>query len=520
MFSSTRLRANSHVFWLALLTLGLSIGWYLLDADLGLNFSDEGYLWYGTEAVRQGLVPVRDFQAYDPGRYWWTAGWSFVLGSGLMPLRLSCVFFQCLGVFAGLLAARRLCRHWTFMLGVALLLCAWMHPRYKCFEQSIALMFVYGGVLLMENPSLRRHFCVGILGGLMACIGRNHGAYYIMAFGLLVTWLGWGQPWALWWRRIGCWIAGMLLGYLPQWLMFLFVPRYFEEFLNALRLMLSQGTNLTMPVRWPWLVPVDAPGIGRVLATAEGCFYLAFPIFFFAVIILIWRLGRDRVASQPLLLAAACVTLPYAHYVFSRPDIVHLGHTAPVLALGILALLFRLPGKWVRAGWAAVPVLVVMSLCANFPVYGISLEVFAQPNSLFAVDVAGRRMVGNSFSAGLLIDARYLDKRLATAGEPILFVPNLPALYPFTRRLSPTKQIYFVFPATPEEDQALVDEIEGAGVQFVMMHDYALDGRDELRFRNTHPQVFAYFRRNFKPIRTPAALPDMLVLQRVPPAEK
>ncbi|MGB8167109.1 MAG: hypothetical protein WCF18_06430, partial [Chthoniobacteraceae bacterium] len=176
-------RDKAYLLWLALLTLSFSIGWYLFDAELGVNFSDEGFLWYGASAVRRGLVPMRDFQAYDPGRYWWTAAWSFVLGEGLMPLRLSCVLFQCLGVFAGLLAARRVCRHWAFLIGVALLLCAWMHPRYKCFEQSIALMFVYAGVLLLEKPSLRRHFCVGLFGGLMAFMGRNHGAYFVVAFG-------------------------------------------------------------------------------------------------------------------------------------------------------------------------------------------------------------------------------------------------------------------------------------------------------------------------------------------------
>ena len=509
-------RENAHVFWLALLTLSLSVGWYFFDAELGVNFSDEGYLWYGTEAVRQGLVPMRDFQAYDPGRYWWTAGWSLVLGNGLMPLRLSCVLFQCLGVFAGLLAARRLCRHWAFLFGVALLLCAWMHPRYKLFEQSIALMFIYAGVLLLEKPSLRRHFCVGIFGGLMACMGRNHGAYFILAFGLLVSWLAWGQPWAVWPRRIGSWVAGMLLGYLPQWLMFLFVPRYFQAFLEVLELIRNQGTNLGMAVRWPWLIPADAPPLARLFATAEGCFYVALPVFILIAAFRIWQLGRDRLHRQPLILAAACVTLPYAHYVFSRPDIVHLAHAGPALALGLVALAFTLSGKWVRVGWVTLPVLLAASLCANFPQYGISIELFAKPRSLFAVDVAGRRMVTDAYRASVLTSARHLAKQLAKPEEPILFVPNLPALYPFTGRRSPTKQIYFVFPATPGEDRALVEEIEAAGVQWVMMHDYPLDGRDDLRFRNTNPQVFENLRRNFKPVNIPTLPRDMIVLRRLP----
>ena len=518
MFSRSLIRDNAHLFWLALLALGLSVGWYFLDGDLRVNFADEGYLWYGAEAVLRGLVPMRDFQGYDPGRYWWAAAWSLVLGKGLMPLRLSCAIFASLGIFAGLLAALRLCRRWAFLLGVGLVLAAWMHPRYKCFEQSIALMFVYAGVLLLEKPSLRRHFCVGIFGGLMACMGRNHGAYSIVAIGLLVVWLAWDQPWAVWWRRAGLWVAGMLVGYLPQWLMFLFVPNYFRGFIASfLELKHRHGTNLSMPVRWPWLDPVEALPWGRLFATAEGCFYLAFPIFFLLAALRIWQLRRNPPGGAQLLLAAAGVTLPYSHYVFSRPDIVHLAHGGPVLAMGLVALAFTLPGKWTRVGWLILPMVVAASFCANFPQYGFSLETFSDPRRFFAVDIAGRRVVADAYRATVLLNARQLANEMAKPDEPILFLPNLPLLYPYTGRLSPIWQIYFVFPATPEEDRALVQEIDRAGVKWVMMQDYPLDDHDELRFRNTNPQVFDYLRKEFKPVPMRTLPRDMILLQRRPP---
>src|SRR4030095_7269840 len=133
-----------------------------------------------------GEVPTRDFQAYDPGRYVWTAAWRFVFGRDLVALRLACTLFACFGIFAGLLTARRLSRNGWFLATVALLLAAWMHPRYKSFEQSIALMSVYAGVLLPEHPTARRHFGVGVLGGSAAFRGRNRGLYHVMAFGALV----------------------------------------------------------------------------------------------------------------------------------------------------------------------------------------------------------------------------------------------------------------------------------------------------------------------------------------------
>ena len=43
-----------HVLLLALLAIITSVGWFLMDGDVGINLADEGYLWYGTEAMRPG----------------------------------------------------------------------------------------------------------------------------------------------------------------------------------------------------------------------------------------------------------------------------------------------------------------------------------------------------------------------------------------------------------------------------------------------------------------------------------
>jgi hypothetical protein len=514
-FSRHAFHEYRHVLWLAVLAVVTSAGWFLIDGDVGINLADEGYLWYGTGALMEGRVPMRDFHAYDPGRYIWTAAWSWVLGPSLTSMRLACVLFQCLGVLAGLLAARRISRNVLFLICVALLLDVWMHPRYKVFEQSIALMSVLAGVLLIEKPTLRRHFCVGLFGGLMAFMGRNHGAYHVLAFGLLITWLAWSEGWRVWLKRSLVWTGGLLIGYLPQWLMFLFVPGYFRAFLDLLASITAKGTNLPAVVPWPWLVPSGMNIWMWISSIAEGCFYVAMPAFLvFAVAAFCW-MNRARLATHPVLVASACVTLPYTHYVFSRPDIVHLTHGAPPMVLGMIALCAGLAGNRTWLPWLTAPVLLTASVFANFFGFGMVRQIFAAPGSFYSLPVKGAPMLLPRYHVQVLASAHTLATTLAKPDEPIFFAPHMPGLYAFTGRHSPTNQIYFIFPATPDEDRALLAELEAARVQWVMLHDYALDGRDELRFRSTHPIVFDSFRKNFQPVRIDTLPPDMIVLRRI-----
>jgi hypothetical protein len=497
---------------LVVLAVVLSIGWWWLDGSVGINLADEGYLWYGVEAVGRGEVPMRDFQAYDPGRYLWGALWARVLGHDLVALRLACVLFQCLGVAAGLLVARRLSSHWLFLGAVALTLCAWMHPRYKCFEQSIALMAVFVVVRFFDRPTPHRHFCLGIFVGLMAVMGRNHGVYLAIASLLAIALAAQGRGFRGWFAGSLAWLGGVVVGYLPQLLMLKVVPGYWPEFQRLLAAIVARGTNLPAVVPWPWRVDPALPNWRWASALFEGCFFLALPAFLALALVRVFRLRIEHLAEQRVLAAATCVTLPYAHFAFSRPDTVHLGHAAPTLVLGLLALCFAIgkPRLWP----VVTPVLLAASVLANFFQTGLAQRIFPPPAGKVDMEIRGRRMEVGADEARLLGCAATLVSEVSAAGESVLFLPNLPGLYPATARPSPIRQLYFIFPTAPADEAGIVREVDESGAQWVMLRDYALDGRDDLRFRHANPLLFAHFTRYFAPYQMEGLPPDTVILRR------
>ena len=106
----------------AALVLALQI----LTVDVGLHMADEGFLWYGVRRTVAGEVPLRDFQAYDPGRYYWCALLAGPLagpsGAGVVALRWAVALFAAAGLALSLLVASRFVRHPLALLACGLLL--------------------------------------------------------------------------------------------------------------------------------------------------------------------------------------------------------------------------------------------------------------------------------------------------------------------------------------------------------------------------------------------------------------
>src|SRR5579859_5815288 len=77
----------------------LAVAVLVLGAHTDFSMADEGFLWYGAQRVLAGEVPLRDFEAYDPFRYYWAAGVMGLLRDhGIVALRIAVMLFGALGV--------------------------------------------------------------------------------------------------------------------------------------------------------------------------------------------------------------------------------------------------------------------------------------------------------------------------------------------------------------------------------------------------------------------------------------
>jgi len=499
--------------------VGLS---FWLQGSINIGLSDEGYLWYGAIHTALGKVPIRDFQSYDPGRYYWAAIWSFLFGDGILALRLSTAVFQFIGLTLGLLAARRaVSSYWALAL-VGLLLVVWMYPRHKLFDISLSMAAVFFAVRLLERPTLWRHFSAGLFVGLAAFFGRNHGFYGFFAFFLLILFIWMRIYRADLAKRLFSWLGGIALGYFPMLVMVLFIPGFFDSFVDSVLFLFEQGTtNLPLPVPWPWRTDYSGMSPLDVLHKFfTGCWFLVMPIFYLFAGVSIFTVARENIRERTLLIASTFVGVFYMHYAFSRPDIAHLAHGVHPFLLGAVSLpaVFGFNRKKALAIATAVfltlMTLFTMVLRTNYLAeYLLNRDMYAE------YDVGGDTLLIDRRYAHIIDAIKRFEREKVGPGEGLFLAPYFPILYPILERDSPTWAIYFLFKTPLEEQEEMITALEEKNVRWAVVGDFALNNIEENRFRNTNALLWWYLLENFEPTYNYGLPVNYIFMKKVKTAE-
>lgn len=487
---------------------------FMWEGRLGFSLMDEGFLWYGVQRVMHGEVPLRDFMSYDPGRYYWSALWMSVTGQdGIVALRGIVALFQLGGVYAAL---RMIAPHMrrdnaAFLLLSVVTVIVWMFPRHKLFDVTLSVFLVAALAGMIARPGRRRYFLAGIALGLIAVFGRNHGLYGAVAGVAAIVWLaarhsdapGLVESFLAW----GC---GVLCGFMPVLLMAAFVPGFAVAFVDSIRFLFEyKSTNLPLPVPWPWLASFGADPQAAWRSVVVGLFFIFVPLFgLLALASVLWP-GRSAQALPPAFVAAAFLALPYAHFAYSRADLAHL---AQGIFPALLGTLVWLSGRTSWRKWLPALVLCGASLVAGCAGHaGWQARINA---NWVKRAVGGDSMLVDPSTAADLDLLQGLADRYAQGGRSFVTVPLMPGAYAVLGRKAPTWEIYPLFPRSAAFEQAEISRIANADPGFVLISDVALDGRDDLRFRNTHPRTEQYLLGHFEAIPGPANTPYRIYRSR------
>jgi hypothetical protein len=488
---------------------------HAVEGTKGFNLWDEGFLWYGVQRVMAGETPIRDFMAYDPGRYYSSAFLMRLFGDeSLMGLRASLIPVQVAGLFTGLWLAGRAAKDrgaekYLFALAAAVILAAWMIPRHKMFDVCSSIFLLGLLARLIRDPRSRNYFLTGLGVGVIACIGRNHGVYGAAGSLGTIVWLGARYPINApdgasglgFLKGVLLWACGAAAGFSPILVMAVAIPGFAAAFIQSIQLMFEQGsTNLPLPIPWPWTVKYPALPVGEAArGLLAGCFFLAMPLFGVSAIAYAVRQRLRGAPVEPALAASAFLSLPYMHYAFSRADVGHLALGIFPLLTGLLVIFAAMKS---RLKWPLTAALCAASLWGTLD---------QQPGwnclgrgECVSMKISGRELMGEPWAASDAAMLRDLAQKYAPEGRAFLVTPFWPGAYALLERRSPMLESFALFRRNEAFEEKEIERIRSAHPAFVLIFDFALDGRDELRFKNTHPLIHRYVLDNFE--RAPDAL--------------
>jgi hypothetical protein len=478
--------------WAPLAAAILPLIGFLIQGHIGLSLRDEGFVWYGAQRVFAGDVPLRDFQAYDIGRYYWSAAWMFLSHSdGIVALRLgNAVLAGCtVGLATWLVASSARRPPLMLLLSVGLMFTLWMVPDFKVSDSFAAVLLVAGLSRLLQEPSQRRHVEYGVCLGVAATIGINHAFYGVVATAIALILLG-PKTWSI--RSWAGLALGGLVGYSPVLLLAVVAPGFAAAFVDSIHQLFEAGsTNLSLPLPRPWAV-LKAHA-GRKYALAESLMAALFvlaPLVWLAAAWRLLRAGSSALRARPVLAAALIVSIPYAHYAYSRADIVHLAVAVLPWLIALFAATVELKARWLGA--------FVLLIAAGGT---WCLTFFSQPAyqatqwgpSEFVVVGSDRLKLSRVMAGDLRLVRQVVDAQ--PHGGTVYVAPFWPGAYAVARQRAPTWEIYLLFSATKSRQEKEIARLRAARVNKALILREYIDNQPSRGFERTHSLIADFIKR-------------------------
>ncbi|MEO0667965.1 MAG: hypothetical protein AAFZ99_08625 [Pseudomonadota bacterium] len=486
--------------------LGLSV---VRNTRLGINLSDEGYLVYGTMRLLEGDVPIRDFRAYDPARYYWCALWFWLLGPGFIAARVSMAVLS----FGSVLMIVLLGVHITQSAVVgALLGCVslgWMFPRHKQVEIFFSILCCCALYVLLSGAA--NAYFLGVLAALACAFGLNIFIYFTAATFVAVIAGGVPEP-----VTFG---AKYVIALTVLLLVFLVVASRARGFLRCyldrkvLRILRRGSTNLSLPKPWLGTSPHQFVRFSRGRRLAFQAIFTLIPVTSVLMIaVFADRSWLARSDGGALAMASACTAQVYFHHVYSRADLGHLAqaiHPVLIMVAACSHVFLGVMGAALVMTLCLVGTIALLRGEGEFPFRNLRRRVNAEASEVLWNGV----QVARPWARTLVRMREIIQTH--TSSDSVLFVaPACSAYLVLFDRKSAVYDTFPVYPSTPAGRSEMMAQFTSAAPQAIILSDAPIDQRDDLRFSNNYRELMAYIRKNYE-----AAMesgPETLYVRKVP----
>jgi hypothetical protein len=418
------------------------------------------------------------------------------IGRGIHELRLTQAATAALALTGGMSAVVLATGSWAGATLTSVALAAWMYPRHKVIETFMALTAVLAATLMTAFPDPRHYAIAGFLAGFAFFFGLNHGLYATGGLAVLLSLMilkgyGLAASHAMLSFSMGLGLALVItLGFI------FLVPGMLGAYWRRKVLRILQRGTANLALQIPWLgralPPQFAGNSTGVICVVRICFTFL-PIVAAAGLLGYMILHRQLSPHEWAIAGTASVAAFYFHHALSRADFAHLAQAMPpfIVAMSLWCLQFDY-------GWLAVLGLALASLrWAYWP-----FQVEPRRGPLEAVETPGGRLMLDAASAQQVNEAR----RIVNAYS----VPVLVTLYPLLDRRPAVYDIFCVYPATREEQEAMIKELSATRPPLALIWNVPVDSREDLRFSRTHPLVWSYLHESMKPLQC-SAIYDVFV---------
>jgi hypothetical protein len=497
---------------------------FLLQWRYGFGWSDEGLLWYASQRTALGDVPLRDFFSYDPGRYYWT-GLIFRLTGhdGLFTLLAACAAFGAVGLAAIWVAMCRAGVRPVWRIACAVMIAVALgYPRHKVFEQAASLILVAAlFVVLLEPKQAIRWFFLGVVTGLAAILGRNHGVFYVVAALLCIALNAvHDRKWPAA-KTVFSYGAGVVTGYAPLLLMLVLTPGFRDAFITSV--LFTKEWQLALPIPFPWRLHLESTSIVdalQALSISIAC--LAFPAIYLGGLVFAAWSGRSSTSTrtrQPslmLLCAASLAGIPYLQQAFDRADFGHIAQaTLPVFPAAFAAAsYFHAQGKARFVVISLAAVFCAVSLGAwlpSEPAIAFKRMAMHDRNAVVWEPISGKRFAVPKYEADVLQAVRATVQACDIGPDEFWTAPHYPGIYAFLEAKAPFWELYYLYPRTPEFQRKHIEAMARTRL-ILLAPDATVDGLERLKLQNTYPLLMQDIARRYSVLNVPGLPQGMTLL--------